>query len=133
MSLPSEKTLTCTSDTVDELKTEIFNKCGRKQYLYCRNKPLCSNITAGSNVHVLYKLCGGNDECDICAFPGGFQCSECGGQITCKEYCEGIHKHPNHKPLQLLGRTQNSCTTNTACASPTRMLPDHTYDEFTYD
>lgn len=148
VSIPSGKTLTCTADTVDELKQKIFTKCGiptSKQYLFYQNKPLhkTTNVTDGSNVHVLLKLCGGNEECEICSFPGEFRCSECNEQITCRECCEHIHKHPrkvNHKPHQLCGTNNTSdsgaCIYNPVSTSPScdtsSVCDDGAFDEYTF-
>ena len=55
-------------------------------------------------LHLLLRLHGGSEECDICSFPGEFRCSECNDQITCKECCMRIHKHPKkaqHKPHKI--------------------------------
>ena len=40
----------------------------------------------------------------ICYSPGEYICDECNNQVTCKECCGRIHRHPNrvsHNPLLL--------------------------------
>lgn len=104
--LPSGKVLTCTVDTVDNLKDCILKKSGipsSEQHLLYQNRPLIKDfdLPNGSTVHLLFKLQGGSKECDICSFPGEFICNECNEQITCKECCINIRvKHnTNHKKL----------------------------------
>lgn len=111
--LPSGEVLTCIADTVDNLKDCILKKSGipsSEQYLLFQNRPLHkdSDLPNGSTVHLLLKLQGGRKECDVCSFPGEFICSECNEQITCKDCCMRIHKHPNkaqHKPQKQLAKT----------------------------
>ena len=98
--LPSGKVLTCAADTVDNLKDCTLKKSGipsSEQHLLYQNRPLIKDfdLPNGSTVHLLFKLQGGSKECDICSFPGEFICNECNKQITCKECCMCIHKHPS--------------------------------------
>ena len=51
------------------------------------------------------KVKGGAGECDICYSLGEYICDQCNNQVTCKECCDRIHRHPNrvnHNPLLLI-------------------------------
>ena len=83
----------------------------------------------------------GSEECSVCSFPGEFLCSECNEQITCKECCVRIHKHPKkaqHKPHKLdqnvtAQTASNSSTYNTANMSLSDNIDNiEDDDEFTF-
>ena len=93
---------------LSDLKRKIHRRTGippSNQHLYHGNKRLSSqealnNLGDQANLHLMFWLCGGKNECDVCFDEGQFFCSEC-KQHLCAECNRQIHKHPkrvNHLP-----------------------------------
>ena len=95
------------------MKQKIHSRSGippHEQRLYCQQKFItCSSalhkVNHGGNISLNLKVKGGAGECDICYSLGEYICDQCNNQVTCKECCDRIHRHPNrvnHNPLLLI-------------------------------
>lgn len=101
----------CTLSENKALKNlkNIFAKTGihpTSQKLMYNNKIITDqtllDIVCGGNLLLTLGLHGGSGECDICFSDGSFMCADCNNQITCKDCCDRVHKHPrrsHHQPI----------------------------------
>ena len=96
---------------LDDLKNKVHGKTGippSKQHLYYGRKLLhvekvLKTLNDQANLHLIFKLHGEANECEIYFDKGIIYCSDC-KQYMCNEYSMQVHKHPkrrSHSPQEV--------------------------------